>query len=175
MYSTGFVAPELDPLQDKDLVMAVQSPSTGITSFIFTMPASNCHDPTHDAFLYPDRYSFVMWALGDDMSLAYHGNNKGKRPLPLLTDPDTWQSLKAPIHLPPEATTYTVRLPEIEVPADQETTYYCLMVEPPNDRKYHIYETRLLFNAEAVDHVHHADLYLTSATPPPGVEVGEVR
>jgi len=197
MYSTGFTEPLVDDHQDKELIMAVQqtSPASssssdgsgssggGITSFIFTMSASNCHDPLHDAFLYPDRYTFVMWALGDSddrsMSLAYHGMNKGKRALPLLTDTTTWQALLKhydhPVTPPPppDALTFTIRLPEIDVPS-KETAYYCIMVEPPQDRKYHIYGSRLLFNPDAVDLVHHADLYITSAKPPDHIKLGEV-
>jgi len=153
MYAEGFEEPIMDPIDsrhDKELVMATQDGD--MTSFIFTMPASNCHDPHHDSIILPDRHTFVMWAIGDgdddgSMSIGYHGNNKGKRSLPLLMEHEEWKALQQPLVLPPNTNTFTIQLPEMEVPA-QDTIYYCIMVEAPHEEKYHIYETKLLHYPE---------------------------
>lgn len=175
MHSSGYETPALDYSQDKELLLAIQE--GGMTSFIFRFPASNCHDPKQDAMIYPDRYNFILWALGDsddpDMTFMYHGANKGKRDLPLLTDPATWSAIRAPITIPPDAKVLKVSIADVPI-LEQDTTYYCVVIRVPTDRKYHIYTTALQSRPEAEDMLHHTLLHATSQPPPRGVKFGEV-
>lgn len=39
---------------------------------------------------------------------------------------------------------FSVHLPSVPVPARPKTSYVCMWVQPPQDRKYHIYSVRLV-------------------------------
>ena len=163
MYAYGFEEPELDEKQDKELLFVYQDKSS--TSFIFRMPASNCHDPLYDAAILPDRYTFVMWAVGESddgsMALTYHGPNKGSKSIPLLADEKLWREITTPVKLPADAQTLTLKIPEHEISTDT-TSYMCMVIEPPNDRKYHMYKVAGLVNNDARDLVHHTAVYAVS-------------
>lgn len=168
MFASDYDTPTLDERQDKELLMASQDATKGLTSFIFTMPISDCHDPAMDTPIYPDRTSYVTWALGDPdddtMALEYHGARKGSTMLPLLVDLDTWKALYSPLAFPPDIQTFDIVVPKVPV-TNADTHYVCMFVEPPADDKYHIYSAKVVHDPALDDNLHHIGLYSTPVLP----------
>lgn len=48
------------------------------------------------------------------------------------------------VTLPPDAQAMRATLADFEVPSDRVTTYMCKYLQPPSDRKYHIYDAQLV-------------------------------
>lgn len=48
------------------------------------------------------------------------------------------------MRLPHDAVAFSVQLPSVPVPPHPKTSYVCMWVQPPQDRKYHIYSVRLV-------------------------------
>ncbi|GIX73703.1 hypothetical protein CDAR_397851 [Caerostris darwini] len=92
--------------------------------------------------------------LSDEMFL-YHGKDRrGSRSLILL------QPITQKNKLPDDVRIWNIRLPNITIPDDTDTTYWCKIVKaPPLNKKHHVIQVEPLVSEESLRYVHHMVLY----------------
>jgi hypothetical protein len=156
MHSTDYAPPILDRVQNKRLLAAELS--EGIFSATFVMSARS-GDP-HDVVLDESRWVYTMWAIGAQGS--YHGARRGSTRMAFLRAPEVDDA-----RVPDDAFNITIALPPMPLPTDA-TTYRCMVMEVPHDRKYHLYGAEMLLDEGAYPGVvHHNDVYQVMGPPPP--------
>ncbi|KFM72379.1 DBH-like monooxygenase protein 1-like protein, partial [Stegodyphus mimosarum] len=92
--------------------------------------------------------------LSDEM-FSYHGKDKrGSKSLVLL------QPASEKYQLPNDVKLWHIRTPNITVPDDVDTTYWCKIVKaPPLNKKHHVIKVEPLVSRNSARYVHHMVLY----------------
>ncbi|KAG8191052.1 hypothetical protein JTE90_029492 [Oedothorax gibbosus] len=91
--------------------------------------------------------------LTDEVFL-YHNKDRGSRSLTLL------QPMNIKQELPTEARVWDIQLPNITIPDDTDTTYWCKIVKaPPLNKKHHVIQVEPLVSEGSLRYVHHMVLY----------------
>ncbi|GIY68906.1 DBH-like monooxygenase protein 1-like protein [Caerostris extrusa] len=62
--------------------------------------------------------------------------------------------------LPDDVRIWNIRLPNITIPDDTDTTYWCKIVKaPPLNKKHHVIQVEPLISEKSLRYVHHMVLY----------------
>ncbi|XP_054708790.1 DBH-like monooxygenase protein 1 homolog [Uloborus diversus] len=102
----------------------------------------------------------VIYAYHDedpvsDELITYHGREKrGSKSLILL------QPLTSRHELPNDVKIWYIRSPNVTIPDDVDTTYWCKIVKAPLlNKKHHVIQVEPLISEESASYVHHMVLY----------------
>ncbi|GFS31753.1 DBH-like monooxygenase protein 1, partial [Trichonephila inaurata madagascariensis] len=92
--------------------------------------------------------------LSDEMFL-YHGKDRRGSKSVILLQPTTHKN-----QLPNDIRVWNIRLPNITIPDDTDTTYWCKIVKaPPLNKKHHVIQVEPLVSEKSLRYVHHMVLY----------------
>lgn len=154
-YAFALLTPSIDESQDYNLLGGYQNDSH--TVFRFSRPWTTCDDH-HDFQLSGDTVR-VVWSYdledpGSSNRLAMH-DHRGTRSL-YLRDPD----LAAPLPQGDHLHYWDVLSPEVRLPDDLPTLYWCKLYKIPNlTRKTHVIGYIPVIEEENLQYVHHMLLY----------------
>ncbi|XP_071958768.1 DBH-like monooxygenase protein 1 [Antedon mediterranea] len=158
-HATAYAKPEADTSQDYTLLYGREE--GGRTTIGFSRALKTCDDK--DNVLNDDTMR-IIWAVNnldpeDYDDLAYHGSSRGVRSV-LLT-----AAIENRVELPNDAEYFEMFMPNVSVPNDHDTTYWCASFAVPRfERPVHIVIAETIVQKGHEYLVHHLVMYGCKAT-----------
>ncbi|XP_023242130.1 DBH-like monooxygenase protein 1 homolog [Centruroides sculpturatus] len=156
-HAEGNYQPIIDDHQDWELLWCCENDTH--TSIRFKRMLITCDD--QDLFITNDTTRFIYAYHSDDPTkpdtVMYHGANRRGTVSVMIN-----YKLDKPIHYesPEDIEYWDVTSPNILLPEDKNTTYYCTLLRRPNlDKQHHIIKVAPLIQPGNEKFVHHIILY----------------
>ncbi|XP_071963972.1 DBH-like monooxygenase protein 1 homolog [Antedon mediterranea] len=154
-HATTYSRPVADASDDYELLYGYEE--NGKTTMAFKRKLNTCDDK--DNIITSDTLR-IIWAVNnaDPMNLddlMYHSNNRGVRSVVLLDAATSKIS-----ELPADAGFFDVTMPNVTVPDDKDTTYWCIAVDVPKfDQEVHVIRFDGIVQEGHESVVHHMVIY----------------
>ncbi|CEL93840.1 unnamed protein product [Vitrella brassicaformis CCMP3155] len=161
MFSTDYAMPTLDAQQNVELIFANRTGQE--TVFLVERDIEPC-DIWEDFDISKGEMKVIAaWQAEEIHELMYHGPAKRVTKALILRDHDQI----SPIEQTPGIQTVDIQMPNVTIPS-KHTTYMCLPVVLPDDRKYHMVANDPLISPQrGGDLVHHMIIYHCDAPEEP--------
>ncbi|CAL8110020.1 unnamed protein product [Orchesella dallaii] len=162
MHAEGMMAPILDNQQDWTLIEVTENIEASKTYVKVSRLLNTCDDEDYPISNDTTR---IIWSIGSNDDIGYHGGNRGTKSLNLLMPEDEDFNPEDYMNWDLES--------EIVMPT-QDTTYWCTVKKAPVlDKTHHIIGFEPVLPDElAVNYTHHFVVY--KCTAPEGMDADEL-
>lgn len=147
--------PTLDSQQNWELLSGYENGSYTVLQFRRKLDTCDSQD-----FPITNNTARVIYAFHEkdptsELFIPYHGvHHRGSKSIMLL------QPFVERNHLPQNIKIWDIRSPNVTIPDDVDTTYWCKIVKaPPLNKKHHVIQVEPLIPLESSPYVHHMVLY----------------